>query len=145
MTMSSLFIDYTRPGFDDAEPIPAPSKPTMRDHVRRLVNDGPVSADMVVSVSGCTRNSALTLLSVMRKEGLLTRVAEGWYAKPDHVRRTRAGGPQQVALDERSLLDRAMETAESFLSSREQFPGAKTPLPLHRAPDMTAPLRRVRR
>lgn len=105
-----------------------------------------ICADDVVRATGCTRGSALHVLSELASEKQLWRVAHGFYAtQPREDKPLDKGKPAngmcQLMRAERAHKAVELAEVEAFLSSREQWPGCTTPLPVHRAPSF-APVRR---
>lgn len=102
-----------------------------------------ISADDVSRAAGCSLNTAEIELDKLRRDGLLFSLATGYYgAKPEEHKPTRRGTFIAIAKGERKSKAVELAEVEAWLTSKEQFPGATSPLPLHRTPNF-APARRV--
>ncbi len=116
----------------------APKRPTIRDTILKLAADSEVSfgaKDVLVASGGmCTLLAAQIMLGKLAAEQKLDRVSRGFYARPGLFapNTSTAAGPTTMARGLNDAANRALEEAEAFLSSKEQFPGATTPLPYAR-------------
>jgi hypothetical protein len=94
----------------------------------------PFDAKALMSASGCSSSTAQTVLSKTASEGVIERVAHGWFAKPGVIPRhkPRKGGDEFTALAraEGEAKERYLADVDAWLRDKTQFPGATSPLPL---------------
>lgn len=106
--------------------------PTLRVRIMQLAKSGgyAICADDVVRATGCALDSARTVLSQLASDKQLFRVAYGWYsATPETHKPLKRGSFVAVARGERECKAVELADVESWLASKEQWPGGPTGLP----------------
>lgn len=106
----------------------------------RLAAAGAVCAQDVATAAAIPLNQAHTVLSNLRQDGRLERVARGHYTLPGAFGRQQSsrGGGIGLAQGERKAEAKRLSEAEAFCARKD-------PLPPARVPDLEAPLLRRRR
>lgn len=112
------------------------SRPSIRSIVLKLAreSEGSFGAKDVVVLAGCTTGSAQIALSQLASEGRIQRVARGFYARPGvfPANRSTEPGPTTMARGMNEAAAAALDVAEAFLTTKEQFPGSRSSLPTDR-------------
>jgi hypothetical protein len=89
----------------------------------------PFDAAALVAAAKCAPVTAQTVLGKLAAEGVIKRVAHGWYAAhgviPEHT--PKPGGPVAMARGVQEARARELAAAEAWLATKEPLPAARPP------------------